>query len=247
MIRLNRGNPPQELDATTVSDLTAEFAASGKSVWSQPYIREALLTLSRSKCAYCETKVNEESKYMEVEHFRCKDIHPDLVVEWDNLLPACKHCNGHKSTYDVDAEGMIADPFTTDPAIHFYFQNYRLRWRDDIGRRSIDTLYLNETTRLVSVRLRIGETVAQALETIRDQLEMYISGDQTTRRRNQITRGVKRLLEEAQPSAEFSALTATVLLTDPNYLWLKQNLSDLGLWQELAPFEAIALTIALLP
>ena len=174
---------------------------------------------------------------MEVEHFCCKKDFPTLVMQWTNLLPACKRCNGKKGDYNVVLEGMIAEPFSMDPKQHFYFQNYRLRWKDNIGRRSIDVLHLNDTDRLVSVRLKIGETVAKALETIRDQLETYISGPQTTRRRNQVIRGIEKLLKEAHPKSEFSALVATLLLNDTDYIWIKQELVNLDLWQSLSNLE----------
>jgi hypothetical protein len=122
-----------------------------------------------------------------------------------------------------------------------------LRWRDDIGRRSIETLYLNDTDRVVGVRVKIGETIAKALEAIRASLEEYVAGKHTTRKRNTVTRGLEELLRQANPEAEFSALAATVVLSDPNYIWIKQNLVHLNLWTELAPLEAAAVGIALHP
>jgi hypothetical protein len=184
---------------------------------------------------------------MEVEHFRCKDDFPSLVVQWDNLLPACKHCNGQKSTHNVDTQGMLVDPFADEPRAHIFFQNYRLRWRDEKGRRTIDTLYLNDTTRLVSVRLRIGEAIAEALETLLTLLEGYLAGENSTLRRNRITRGVRKLLEEAQPASEYSALAATVLLSDPNYEWIRHKLIDLDLWGELEALETSAAALTLHP
>ena len=248
MISLARTGAPDELDAAKITELKTEFAATGAPVWNKPYIRNTLLQSSRSKCAYCEANIAEESKYMEVEHFRCKKDFPELVVEWNNLLPACKRCNGQKSDYNVEVDGMLTDPFSMTPAMHFYFQNYRLRWRDDIGRRTIDALYLNDSDRLVTVRMKIGETIAVALENIREKVEIYANGEPTVPRRNAIVRGMANLMGEAQPSSQYSALAATNMLSDDNFVWIKENLTVLGLWSgDLDFLYQEALSIALLP
>lgn len=245
MIRLNRGAPPAQLDAATVAALTAEYLATEKSVWNVQYIRDALLALSGSKCAYCETNIAEESKYMEVEHFRCKEVNPLLVVEWTNLLPSCKRCNVRKGSYDVDAEGMILNPFSDNPGEHLYFKNYRVRWRSDLGRRTVDTLYLNDSDRLVTIRLKIGDAIETSLEKIRDELEEYLQGQQTTRKKNRVVRGLEKLLLESRGASEMSALAATILFEDPNYVWIRENLIALDLWAGLTALETSAQANAL--
>lgn len=235
------------LDEQASADLTWRFANSGATVWNVDFIKTPLLESSYQKCAYCETKLDEESKYMEVEHFRCKRDFPEKVVEWLNLLPSCKRCNGSKSDYNVEVEGQLINPYDQNPVDHIYLSNYRLRWRDDLGRRTIETIHLNDTERLVSVRLRVGESVAAALDVLRNSLEEYIDGPQTTRRRNQIVSGIRRLLELAQRQAEYSAVSATVLLRDPNYDWIKSRLVELGLWGDLHQLEEGAVPLCLDP
>tara|TARA_R100000935_G_C2841555_1_gene171391 strand:- start:14018 stop:14764 length:747 start_codon:yes stop_codon:yes gene_type:complete len=246
MIKLTRGVKPAYLTDAVVEDLTNQYLETGKSVWNRAAIKDPLLESSSSKCAYCEADVSEESKYMEVEHFRFKDSFPDLVVVWDNLLPSCKRCNGRKGTYNVDVDGEIVNPYDTLPSAHMYFQNYRLRWRDEMGRRTIiDALYLNDSERLVSVRMKLGEGVCSALETIRSDLESYQQGDVTVRKWAKIVRGVEKLLKEAQPESPFSALTATALLTDPDYLWIRGELSAFPDWQDLELLETTAQNLVL--
>ena len=41
------------------------------------------------RCMYCEDSVADE-----VEHFKPKDLYPDLVFAWRNYLYACGQCNG---------------------------------------------------------------------------------------------------------------------------------------------------------
>ncbi|MBW9076962.1 hypothetical protein JNB84_03275 [Rhizobium pusense] len=247
MIRLSRTNPPAELTDGHVAELTDTYKRTSESVWNKSYIKEGLLALSSSKCAYCETLLTEESKYMEVEHFRCKKDFPDEVVLWRNLMPACKRCNGHKNDYNVETEGMIVDPFLTEPGQHLYIQNYRVRGRDDTGRRTAEILYLNDGDRLVRVRMELGNAIADSLEILRRLLEEYLDGQQSTIRRNRITRGIESLLLQAQPEAQFSAVAASVLLIDENFTWIKGNLMRLNLWGALAALEERAAGIALLP
>lgn len=45
-----------------------------------------------SRCMYCEDSAADE-----VEHFRPKDLYPELVFVWSNYLYACGPCNGPKN------------------------------------------------------------------------------------------------------------------------------------------------------
>ena len=96
MIKLDRTPKPVELTTALQVALTDEFKLTGKSVWNIDFIKKALLGFSNDKCCYCEANINEESKYLEVEHFHHKDTYKEEVLEWENLLPSCKKCNGTK-------------------------------------------------------------------------------------------------------------------------------------------------------
>src|ERR1700739_2046751 len=57
-------------------------------------IRETLDRMCRGprRCMYCEESVADE-----VEHFRPKDLYPEMVFVWENYLYACGPCNGPKN------------------------------------------------------------------------------------------------------------------------------------------------------
>lgn len=246
MIKLTRAQKPDFLDEETVQELTDKYAETRQSVWNKKQIKAPLLASSSDKCAYCEVNIAEESKYMEVEHFRHKDEFPEMVVEWENLLPSCKRCNGRKGTYNVETDGMILNPYDADPSAHMFFKDYRLRWRTELGRRTIiDALYLNDSQKLVGVRLKVGEAICEALEGLRADMEEYQQGNQTARKWAKIKRGVERLLREAQPSAAFSAVAATVLLSDPDYVWIRDTLEAYHEWADLEELEENARTLML--
>jgi hypothetical protein len=240
-----RAPKPVALSDEKAMELTEKFKADGSSVWNVQFIKKPLLDSSHGKCAYCETRLDEESKYMEVEHFKDKKDFPEDVVSWENLLPSCKRCNGRKLSHNVVRDGMIIDPYEVEPKNHIYLKNFRIRWRDDIGKRTVEVLYLNDSDRLVRVRFLIGEYISQSLEVVREGVERYIGGQNSVAERNKILSGIKNLLLECQPSAQFSSISATTLLSDQDYIWIKEQLKHLGMWAEFEELEAVAVLLNL--
>ena len=238
MIKLDRTPKPVELTTAVQVALTDEFKLTGKSVWNVDYIKNGLLRFSNDKCCYCEANINEESKYLEVEHFHHKDVYEDEVMEWDNLLPSCKKCNGTKNNHDTILEPII-DPSKIDPKNHLKYWRYRIKGSDDFGKLTVSVLKLNDQDRLVKKRFEIGNAIQEKLEEINELTDDYISGVQTsTRRKNRIVNGVKDLMKEGLPSAIYSATSATVILTDTEFETLKNKLTLLGLWDaELCQLE----------
>lgn len=57
-------------------------------------VRQALTVIYRSKCAFCEQKVEQYN----VEHYRPKVKYYWLAFSWDNLIMACPFCNQYKGT-----------------------------------------------------------------------------------------------------------------------------------------------------
>lgn len=230
MIKLNRPAKPAELTSAFQSTQTAAFKSTGASVWNEDFIKKALLAFSNDKCCYCEANINEESKYMEVEHFYDKNTYPDDVLEWTNLLPACKRCNTTKGDHDTKAAPII-NPTLQDPKDHLAYKVYRIRAKDALGRMTIDTLNLNNQNRLVKKRYEIGNALIEKLEELNELADEYISGvSATTRRRNRIVNGIKALMEEGLPPAIYSATSASVILNEEEFSSLKKKLQSLGLW-----------------
>lgn len=112
MIRIDRpADAPIALISPNVVDAKAaikEIAAKRKplskefpSLWGNKTVRQALWTMQRKKCGYCERRrdVNRES---DIDHFRPKaevtlapahDGYWWLAYDWNNLLFCCRHCN----------------------------------------------------------------------------------------------------------------------------------------------------------
>jgi uncharacterized protein (TIGR02646 family) len=230
MIRLERAFSPLCLAPSRVADLTAQYLATGTSVWNFDELKEALLRTSFGKCAYCECRLSEESKYVEVEHFFCKGLYAHRVVEWENLVPSCKRCNAAKSAHDVATEPIV-NPYIEQPADHLTFRLYQLRPASEKGRATLEVLDLNDFERVVKVRFEIGEAVQASLSQAAEKLERYTE-QQTTRRRNVLLSHLRGLLQECQPSSDYSATSATVLHSDERYAELRSSLIRLELWSE---------------
>lgn len=238
MIKLDRTQKPSQLTEELVTDLVSKFKLDGSSVWNKRFIKEALLNLSQKKCCYCECNINEESKYMEVEHFLPKKDYPDLVVDWDNLLPSCKRCNTNKGSHDPNNEYII-NPCNDEPKTHIAMKHYRLKAKDQVGQSTIDVLYLNETERLVQPRFLIGNATQESLENITDQLKNYYRGvNQSTKQKNIIVNGLKSLLRQGLPQKDYAATVSTILLNDENFSYCKDILIELDFWDtELSELE----------
>lgn len=246
MIKLNRTDKPVELTPALQQSLTDEFKLIGKSVWNLDLIKNGLLGFSNDKCCYCEANVNEESKYMEVEHFHHKDKYKDEVLEWENLLPACKKCNGKKSDHDTKIEPII-NPSVTNPKSHLLYWRYRIKGKDDFGKLTVSVLDLNNQDRLVKKRFEIGNAIQHKLEQLNELAEDYINGIQNSiRRKNRIVNGIKDLMREGLPTSIYSATSATVILTDTEFRELKFKLIALGFWDtELIELENDLSNVAL--
>lgn len=74
---------------------------NGEDVYAQ------LMEDQHGKCYICERKLVTD---YEVEHFKSKNNHPELIQEWTNLFLACRYCNGRKS----DSFDDNVDPLTTN-------------------------------------------------------------------------------------------------------------------------------------
>lgn len=230
MIRLEREEKPKFLSEEKVSELTKKYKTSKNAVWNNHNIKVPLLRSSHNKCAYCECLLTKESNYMEVEHFEDKFHNPDKVVVWENLLPSCKKCNGAKSTHDVLCEPIV-NPYEEEPKDHFGMRLYRLRGKTVTGENTINVADLNHSSRLVRSRFEVGEKIAELIITSWDRLNSYI-GSQNTRTRNKTIGIVEGILQECQPSSTYSAVTSTLLLTDPNFIELRDAMILEAIWTD---------------
>ena len=245
MIKLSRSFIPRKLNPDFVKVKTDEYKQTKDSVWNIDWLKDSLKELSYGKCAYCECNLTKESNYMEVEHFEDKHHNAEKVMDWNNLIPSCKHCNGHKSTHDVIAEPIV-NPFVDNPGEHLYFQNYRYKGRDDKGKETIEVLGLNNGERkMVDTRFDIGNALEELILTVKDKHDIYRENG-SVKNRNKMLSSLYDMLRQCQPESEYAALCATVLHSSDDYQDLKNDLQNEGIWNlELEQMDALSRNICL--
>jgi len=128
MIKLAKLPEPQVLldnGAEWTRVLVSKIAAgerpteSEKTRYRHSQIKEALISETHGKCAYCESKILHVH-HGDVEHIFPKSLDPAKFVEWVNLTLACEICNQNKSNKDPYLLHII-DPYVIDPFDHLIF------------------------------------------------------------------------------------------------------------------------------
>ena len=233
MISIKRTPPPPELTQEVVVRKVAEFKATHRHVWNEPYIKDALSEMSHNKCCYCECELNVEGKYMEVEHFHDKKQYPDEVVDWNNLLPSCKRCNGHKGIYDTGS-GTIVNPTSDCPQDHMLLKYcVRYRAKDVMGQTTIDVLYLNDQDKLVLPRFQVNQALIAKLEEFWELAQDIVAGNKVgTHWSRKLQNGMMSLLQDCQPDKAYTAVKVTTVLTEAFYDKIKQSMMHLDLWTD---------------
>lgn len=231
MIKLTPEPRPNELTDELVEELTARFKTDDSlRVWNRKFITDALLRMSHGKCCYCECNITEESKYIEVEHFRCKSIYPDDVLLWPNLLPACKRCNAAKGDHDVE-NAPIVNPVTDEPREHLTFRVYRFYGKTEKGITTClpSVLNLNDRDRLQIKRFEIGSKIKEELDDLEEQIN---DGLTTPRQWRRVAEKLRRLMRQGLPTEEYAATVSTEILREHSYRLIKAAFLTQNLWNE---------------
>ncbi len=88
-------------------------------------IKKSLELMFYGKCAFCESYI-QNVDFGDIEHFKPKSKFPELAVEWNNLLLACKKCNGADQKGDkwptVEEGGPLINPCDENPEDFFEFE-----------------------------------------------------------------------------------------------------------------------------
>ena len=94
-----------------------ELTQTEKTRYSHREIKEALVSETHGKCAYCESVVLHVD-FGDIEHIAPKILHPEGWVDWNNLAFACRKCNRAKGTFDATTLNFV-DPYCCDPEQRF--------------------------------------------------------------------------------------------------------------------------------
>lgn len=232
MVKLERLSAPVELTEDFVKNKTEEFKVTKKPVWNIDWLKIALLEQSYGKCAYCESYLKEESKYIEVEHFEDKANNPDKVLLWENLLPSCKKCNGKKGTHDVILFPIV-NPFEDNPKESFKLVDYNFVHKDEKGERTIDKLDLNHVERLVYKRFNIGSSFYELIKlTLKMKFDFFVQSNEDSSLLFSLVEVTEDILQKCQIDKPFSAVCSTILHSHDVYKDVKSKLEKYDSWND---------------
>ena len=236
VIRLHKSACPKQLTKDVQKTLTDEFIASEykKAVWNKIYIKSSLLSESHKKCAYCECLIGPGHREMHVDHYYPKKKYPLRVVEWNNLIPSCPHCN--KSKNDVDpTEFPIINPYEDDPKDYFYFKGYRLKCKKGRyykkAKNTLNVFDLNDPDETGMLLYKCGNGILEKIEVIFEDIQTYAN----TKDSNlcfRILRAIKNILKQGVKDSEYGAYMATIIHSSDEYNNIRDMLIGLNLWSE---------------
>lgn len=229
MIKLERNFTPVFFTPANVAALTKNYKANNNNhVWQHKDVKDACLNLSDKKCAYCEVILNQKSTYLEVDHFKHKDKNPDDVIQWENILPSCRHCNGTKNDHDVVIEPII-NPAIDNPADHLYLKAFRLKGRDPLGDMTVEALNLNDSEHFVTERCKVGTFIAEQIEVAEEKLQNFMASPIPARKRI-LNKVIKALLNQCQKNSLFSAVSSATLHDSEEYATIRMVMITNDIW-----------------
>jgi len=170
--------------------------------YRHPDIKAAIRDEAHNKCIYCESKVGHNTPG-DVEHLRPSSKNPDLRFRWENLSLACNECNRRKGDYDVP-ETPFLNPYEHDVEDRIIHLGPMVSWvnGDQSAEISIRKLKLNDKSRLQLILRKI-----EKMQEIDEGMARYHSETNATLKELIFI----KLLEMAEPPAEFSGMVKTIL------------------------------------
>jgi uncharacterized protein (TIGR02646 family) len=114
MKQIVKGNQPNSL-----AEHKQQEHASYENYADKDGLRAYLHSEQRGICCYCMASINPTVGGMKIEHFKCQDYYPELQLDYQNLLGACKggegqprhlqHCDTYKgsSAFDFDPTAVL--------------------------------------------------------------------------------------------------------------------------------------------
>ncbi len=189
-------------------------------------IKEALISSSLGKCAFCEC-IPSEGGYVQVEHFKPKSIHPDATFEWANLLPSCGQCNGSKLDHDTVLEPIV-NPYEFDPTDVFFYDGISMKPSNgphyDLAKQSIETCSL-ESIRLWKPRADILVNLMTFTKALKEAIDELLEADterKKTIRLRKLNEALLTIEALMHPKSKFSAFCRDYLQKCAEYQKAKQ-------------------------
>lgn len=111
-------------------------------------------------CIYCEKKISSDRLKSNIDHFKMRNTHPELTLEYENLLVSCnnlEHCSNKKDSFGLNKENFenLINPVYDDIENSFSFTAFgELEGNNDKAKFTIEVFGLNHIT-LIEERKKI--------------------------------------------------------------------------------------------
>ncbi len=129
-----------------------------KEAWANEYISkirfklrsDMLLEEQMLLCAYCEKEIDENPKNSNIDHFKTRNLFPELTLEYSNLLVSCnteERCSSFKDTHIKSREEYknIVNPVVENPNDFFdYLPTGEIIAKNKKGQFTIDIFNLKD-------------------------------------------------------------------------------------------------------
>ena len=125
---------------------------------------DMLLEEQKLLCAYCEKEIDESSISSNIDHFKTRNLFPELTLEYSNLLVSCntkERCSTFKDSNIKSREEYdnIVNPVLENPDDFFdYLPTGEIIAKNTKGQNSIDIFNLRDKS-LTQCRLQIVKSL----------------------------------------------------------------------------------------
>lgn len=193
MKHIQKGNAPKSLEDWIVGQKEAEIAPAYGDLQNpeKGHCRTELVAEQGGLCCYCNREISEAD--MHIEHLQTQTAHPELGVEWSNMLGCCKpqqlkgkhlqtqvHCGEFRGEKDVGVS-----PLDPNCETHFAYTlegNIQVSSSNDLdGNLAIANLNLG-AERLRSAREKVIREAYADIDTLSEAewLAVYVERSQGT-------------------------------------------------------------------
>lgn len=207
-------------------DIPAKIKESAVKYYRHQDIKDALFPTSYRKCAFCEV-FPEDSGHIEVEHFNPKSLYPEETFQWNNLLPACRRCNGSKDDHDTRAKPLV-NPYIDNPEDFFDVIGIELKAKNLIAENTIEACQLKGirllrpyADLLVQFKLFEGD--------LKVALDELVTKDTPLKKKNHLNKireSIERIEVLMKPNAQYSFFCKITITTSEIYQLAKQLLEQ---------------------
>ena len=104
-------------------------------------------------CAYCEQSITADKELSNIDHFRTRNLFPELTLEYDNLFVSCNgngRCADYKDNYSIKSKGIydeIINPVDDNPEDFFDFLSTgEILSNNKKAEKTIEVFNLNHTS-----------------------------------------------------------------------------------------------------